>query len=123
MTREIPEMQWQEFLPTLSEQNQGHPVRLETMIPPGEGQPVLAEGRPLLGVDIDSQGSEAPAIIVTVGGLEGQMPSFTHVIHKPTRLWVDEEAPGRAVGVAIESKDEGRTLLIFELEEALPERV
>ena len=121
MTREIPEKEWREFLPTFSERNRGHPVRLETMIPSGEGEPVLAECRPLMAVDFDRKGSEAPAMMVTVGGLEAKEPTFTHVVNDPTRLWVDEEAPGRAVGMAIESREEGRTLLIFEPEEALPE--
>jgi hypothetical protein len=33
---------------------------------------------------------------------------------------VDEEPPGLAAGIQIESTDEGRTLLIFETEAALP---
>jgi hypothetical protein len=93
-------------------------VRLETTIPPGEGEPVLAEGLPLMGVELDSAG---PAIAVILGGLGPDVPEFTHVIRYPLRLWVEEEPDGLAVALAIESQEEGRTLVLFEREPALPE--
>ena len=122
ITRTIPVTEWKDFLPAFSEQNRGRPTRIETMVSPGEGEPVLAECQPLLAVDFDRKGSEAPAIIVTVGGLDPETPNFTHVINDPTQIWVLEEVDGRALGVDIESEDEGRTIVVFEPEEALPER-
>lgn len=117
---EVPATAWREFLPSFSRRNQGRTVRLETTVAPGEGEPLLAERQPFLGVELDSKGSEAPAITVMLGGLDAETPEFTHLINRPTRVWVDEEPPGLAAGIQIESTDEGRTLLIFETEAALP---
>lgn len=121
VTREIPAKEWEPTFHALSERNQGRPVRLETTIPPGEGEPVVAEHRPLLGVEFDPKGSEAPAVTMTLGGLDAGMPSFTHVIKDPTRVWVEEELDGLAVALEVESREEGRTRLIFEPEQALPQ--
>jgi hypothetical protein len=46
-TREVPFIQWESFLNGFSNRNQGRPARLETAVPAGEGEPVLAEHRPL----------------------------------------------------------------------------
>jgi hypothetical protein len=97
-------------------------MRLELTVPPGEGGPVLAEHQPLLGVDLDRKGSEAPAIIVTLGDLDAAMPQMTHRVTKPMRLWVEEEADGLAAGLEIDSEDAGKTIVIFEREQALPDR-
>jgi hypothetical protein len=36
---------------------QSMPARLEVSVPPGEGEPVLAEHRPFLGVEFERKGS------------------------------------------------------------------
>jgi len=121
MTSEIPAGEWREFLPRLSQRNQGRPVRLETSVAPGEGEPVLAEHQPFLGLELEPRGSEAPAITVMLGGLDARTPEFTHFVRDPTRLWVEENLPGSVSAVEIESAGAGRTLLVFEREAALPE--
>lgn len=120
VTREISPREWGTFLDRFSERNQGRPARLEVAIPPGEGEPLLAEKEPLLGVEFDPKGSEAPTITVTLGGTRAKEPHLTHVINDPTMIWVEEELDGLAVALEIDSEDEGNTRLIFEHEEALP---
>lgn len=119
-TLEIPNRDWEEYLNAFSGMNRGRPVRLEVAVRAGEGEPLLAEHQPLMGVGFDAKGSEAPAIIVTLGGADVATPSFTHVINHPTHLWVEEEADGLSRAVDILSTDEGKTLLIFERVAALP---
>ncbi len=38
------------------------------------------------------------------------------------RFWVEEEADGLAAGLEIDSEDAGKTIVIFEREQALPDR-
>jgi hypothetical protein len=120
VTHEIETRDWKEFLEEFSQRNQGRPVRLETTVPPGEGEPLLAEHRPFLGVSFDPKGSEAPAIELTLGGTDPQTPHLTHVVTAPTHLWAEEEPGGIARALDIDSTDEGKTLLVFEQEAALP---
>lgn len=119
---EIPAATWGDVLPRFSKRNQGRPTKLETTVQPGEGVPLLAEHQQLLGLNLVSKGSEAPAIAVTLGGLDLETPSFIHVIKGPTHVWVDEDMPGFALAVEIDSLDEGRTILVFERQSALPWR-
>ena len=120
-TREIPPQDWDQYLPTFSDDNKGRPVRLETRVVPGESEPLLAECQPLLGVSFDKKGSAAPAVLVTLGGLEPQQPNFSHVISDPTRMWVEEDVDALPSLLTIESREEIRTLLFFEPLDALAE--
>jgi hypothetical protein len=113
-TREIPIRDWELFLQRFNERNQGRPVRLESILPPGTGEPPLVRRQPLLGVDVEAKGSEAPAIITMLGGLGPHMPQSTHVIHDPTGMRVEEAGDGLAIELVIESEAEGETFLIFE---------
>jgi hypothetical protein len=54
-TTEIIAREWGAFLSKLSERNQGRPVRIEVAVPPGEGEPMLAEHRPLRGVEYEKK--------------------------------------------------------------------
>jgi hypothetical protein len=120
VTREIDARDWNDFLHAFSEQNQGRHVRLETTIPPGEGTPLVAEHEPLMGVELDSKGSAALAITVMLGGMDAAAAHLTHVISHPTHLWSEEDAGGMALALDIDSEEEGKTLLLFEREAALP---
>ncbi len=120
VTREIEARDWNDFLHAFSEQNQGRQVRLETTVPPGEGAPLVAEHEPLMGVELECKGSEAPAIMVTLGGTSTAAAHLTHVISHPTHLWAEEDAVGLALALDIDSEEEGKTLLLFEREAALP---
>jgi hypothetical protein len=121
LTTEIPRERWKEDLAAFSERNAGRPVRVEVEITAGEGEPLLAEHQPLVGIDFDPKGSEAPAIeiaVATGAGRGGQ--NLTHVIHDPLRIWVDQEADGVGVAVKIASREDGATTIVFEREPALP---
>jgi hypothetical protein len=121
ITIELQREQWEQDLEAFSKRNGGRPVRLEVNIPPGDGEPVLAEHQPLLGIDFDPKGSEAPAIEITVGATSGASPrNLTHVVNDPTRIWVEQEPDGLGVALNIASREEGETRVLFETEAALP---
>jgi hypothetical protein len=120
ITREVPRYEWNDFLPLFSIRNQGRQVRLESTIQPGDGVPVIAERQPLLGLTMDPKGSASPAIEVMLGGLEPHMAELVHIISRPTRVWVQEELDGLGLGIEIDSLEEGRTLVVFLPEKALP---
>src|SRR5437588_11763565 len=110
VTIELPRERWEKDLGVFSRRNTGRPIRLEVDIPPGEGEPVLAEHQPLLGIDFDPKGSEAPAIEITVGPTAGVEPrSMTHVINDPLHIWVEEDPDGLGVALSIASREEGQT--------------
>ena len=94
---------------------------VEVNIPPGEGEPVIVEHQPLMGIDYDPKGSEAPAIEITVGATSGAAPrNLTHVINDPTRIWIEEDPDGLGMAVEIESREEGVTKVLFERALPLP---
>ena len=53
---------WERFLDVFTGMSRGRPVRLTVAAPPGEGEPLLADREPLLGVSFIGKGSAAPAI-------------------------------------------------------------
>jgi hypothetical protein len=123
LTREIPRERWKNDLAAFSERNVGRPVRVEVAVSPGEGEPVLAEHQPLVGIDFDPKGSEAPAIEIAVAmGRGGGTQNLTHIIHNPTQVWVDQEADGVGVALKIDSREDGATTILFEREPELPEQ-
>jgi hypothetical protein len=117
--REIQPVEWETFLREFNARNYARPVRLET-IARGYGlaargwTPVLAVHQPLMGVELDPRGSEAKSITVALGGLEAGMPQFTHVVGRPTRLWIEEPPRGLTRRLTIESADESGTSVVFE---------
>jgi hypothetical protein len=120
-TIELPREQWEKALATFSIRNTGRPVRLEVEIPPGEGEPVMAEHRPLLGIDFDRKGSEAPAIEIAVGPVRGaEAANLTHIVHDPTHVWIEQDPAGLGIAVEITSREEGSTRILFNPEQALP---
>jgi hypothetical protein len=80
----------------------------------------MAEHQPFAGLDLDVKGSGAPAITLSLGGLDASMPHVSHRVTGPTEIWLEEAADGRPIGLAIDAGDEGKTLLLFEKEAALP---
>jgi hypothetical protein len=119
-TRDISSKDWEEFLHVFSGTNRGRHARLEVAVPPGEGGPLLAEHHAFMGATFDSKGSGAPAITVTLGGTSPETPHLTHVVADPTHLWVEEGPDGAFLGLQIDSKAAGKTVLVFEPEKALP---
>jgi len=84
---------------------------------------VLAEHQPLVGIDFDPKGSEAPAIEIAVAmGRGGGTQNLTHIIRNPTQVWVDQEADGIGVALKIDSREDGATMVLFEREPELSEK-
>jgi hypothetical protein len=120
-TREIPTSQWKATLNRFSARNYGRLARLEVSVAAGEGEPVIAEHRPFFGAALETKGSGAPAITVTLGGLDPTPAQSEHTIGSPERIWTQEELDGLAIALEVQSYKEGKTLLSFEPEAALPQ--
>jgi hypothetical protein len=113
-TREIPKSRWRVFLNDFSERNEGRPSRLEAEVPTSAPAGPLAQHQKLLGVALEAKGSEAPAIIVTLGCPGSTTSQFDHVIHEPVRLWVTEDVGRIGVALEVEGREQERTTLTFE---------
>lgn len=117
-THEIPQEQWAGFLNEFSTTNRGRMARLETDAPSGEGGRILADREPLIGAELDTKSGPSGRITLALGEADSNL---MHAITEPQRVWVEEDLDGLARGILIESKDEGKTILYFVLEEALPD--
>jgi hypothetical protein len=95
-------------------------VRVEVPVRPGEGQPVWAQHQPFSGLDLDRTYSGAPEITLSLGGLDASMPQVSHRITRPAEIWLEEADDGRPIGLSIDAGEDGKTLVLFEKEAALP---
>ena len=109
-TIEIPRQHWGIYFDSLSKRAVGQPIRLEAENR-DLGDQELTRKLPLVGIDLETKGSEAGDIEVTVGE-EGR--ELTHHIDAPTRVFLKVEDPGNLDCIAIEDAEEGKTLLFFE---------
>ncbi len=110
-TREIPAERWGAYLRRLAEHERDHPVRLE-IIGRDVGNFPMEAHAPLLDIELATKGSAEGSIEVTFGGPAGQL--LEHRIEKPTRVYVEENAAGEVEVLDIESREQRKTLLVFE---------
>lgn len=116
-TIEIPRSDWQRFLSDLSRQAANHAVRLEvdnlTL-----GSQEMTKLSPLQDIDLETEGSAAGALEITVGGEEMDL---SHRIEHPSRLFVRYSSGLHVDCLGIEDLDGGTTLLMFDEFILLPE--
>jgi hypothetical protein len=109
-TREIPKPNWGHYLQALGNHKAYQPVRVHVESEELGAQP-LAEGLPLVGISVEAKGSHADAIELTLGG-PGQ-GDFTHMIDRPSHLWVEEDEAGEVRAIDIEDAQKVKTLIFF----------
>lgn len=116
-TREIPREEWPVFFEQFSSQHAGWLVTLDL----SEREPAQAEAHnlPLQGISLDTKGSDAGSVTVTVGSGDTQL---THVIDDPVRVQLVETPEGAHEALEFELKDGSRARLRFRVV-ALPETV
>jgi hypothetical protein len=112
MTRtvEIPSGKWQSFLKMLNRLAGGRPVRVE-VARRELGDQQLADRLPLRDIDLETKGSEAGRLTITVGSERG---ALTHLVDRPVHIAIGLNESGEPQWLAIDESSEGTTILHFE---------
>ena len=110
---------WNEFIKLFSRQNRFRPTRIGVF----EGEPGnmtdywLEDGLPLEGIDIDSNGANAPSVEIMLGSPEkAGSRTFTHKIERARFAKIVLSVSGESDGLEIENDEGAVTILRFENE-------
>lgn len=109
-TIEIPRQTWAVYFDNLNERALSTPIRLEVENR-DIGDQEMTRRLPLVGIDLETKGSEAGDIEVTVGN---ERQEFMHHIDNPTRVYLKVDDDGNIDCMEIEDQDNGKTLVFFE---------
>jgi len=115
-TIEIPRENWVGYFEHLSQRARTYPVRLEVENR-DIGDQEMARGFPLVGIELETKGSEAGDIEVTVGD---ERQEFMHHVDNPMRVFLMVDDSGNIDCIEIEDRDNGKTLIFFEHHPGLP---
>jgi hypothetical protein len=117
-TREIPRNEWPDFFDGFSRRHDGWLVTIE-ILDESLGDQIEVKNQKLKGIVAERRGDPK-----TIDILVGNSPDegSTHIIDKPTRVWVEVTGEGAEAALEIESEDHVKTLLTFRAA-ALPETV
>lgn len=115
-TIEIPREGWAGYLERLSRRGQTHPIRIEVQNR-DIGDQEMVRKLPLVGIELETKGSDQGEIEVTVGDSRGQ---FTHNIDEPARMHLKVDDAGNMECLEIEDQGGGKTLVFFERHPGLP---
>ena len=109
-TIEIPRETWAVYFDNLSKRALNEPVRIEVENR-DIGDQEMTRKLPLVGIDLDTKGSEAGAIEVSVGD---ERRELMHRIDNAVRVYLKIDDDGNIDCLEIEDQDDGKTLLFFE---------
>jgi uncharacterized protein DUF5335 len=109
-TIEIPRETWAVYFDNLNKRALREPVRIEVENR-DIGDQELTRRLPLVEIDLETKGSEAGDIEVTVGD---ERREFMHHIDNAVRVYLKVDDDGNIDCLAIEDQDNGKTLLFFE---------
>jgi hypothetical protein len=118
-TRDIPRAEWAAFLDSFSRQHARWLITLEVLTPE-LGAHREARDKPLAGISEDRKHGDTASIAISAGDLPED--HVTHVIHRPSRIAMEQTDEGAHKGLRIESED-GQTTLVLFRSPALPETV
>jgi len=117
-TREIEREQWPDFFDAFSRRHEGWLVTIE-VLDKELGDQIEVENKALKGI-VAERKRDPRVIDIFVWNKPDEDAS--HIIDKPTRVWVEETDEGAEAAIEIESEDHGTTLLKLRTP-ALPETV
>lgn len=109
-TIEIPRETWAVYFDNLNQRALSTPIRIEVENR-DIGDQELTRRLPLVGIELETKGSEQGDIEVTVGS-EGQ--ELMHPIDNPVRVYLQVDDGGNIACLEIEDQDNGKTLIFFE---------
>jgi hypothetical protein len=117
-TREIERKEWPDFFDAFSRRHEGWLVTIE-VLDKELGDQIEVENKALKGIVVERKG-DPKVIDIFVWNKPDEDSS--HIIDKPTRVWVEETDEGADAAIEIESEDHATTLLKLRTP-ALPETV
>jgi len=109
-TTEIPPQGWLNYFEGLSKRALSHFIRVEVENQEMGAQELVRE-LPLLGIEVESKGSDLGNIEITLGN---ERQEFTHRIADPVRVYLKINEDGDLDCLAIEDRSGSKTLLFFE---------
>jgi Family of unknown function (DUF5335) len=116
-TLDIPRTEWGAFLDTFSRQHERWLITVEVLTPE-LGAHREVRDKPLAGISEDRKRGDTASIAISAGELP--QDHVTHVIHRPSRVAMEQTEDGAHKGLRIESED-GETTLVRFRSPALPE--
>ena len=107
-TREIPRDAWDSFFSRFSRDHESQPVAVEVM---GREIGAQVEGRSLLLSGISPADHDGESLALMFDSVNGE--HLTHMVNKPTHVWVQQAPDTTDEALAIESADGTKTLVRF----------
>ena len=107
-TTEIPRDTWDKFFTRFSEDHETQLVAVEVM---GSDIGAQVEGRSLLLSGISPASKDNEALALTFDSVSGE--HLTHMVNKPTHVWLQRAADNTDEALEIEAADGTRTLVRF----------
>ena len=107
-TQEIPRDGWDKFFSRFSDDHETQFVAVEVM---GRDIGAQVEGRSLLLSGISRADEDNETLALMFDSVNGE--HLTHIVKKPTHVWVQRSAGNTDEALEIESADGTRTLLRF----------
>ncbi len=106
-TQQIPRKEWSVFFDSFSRKHEGWLVSME-LVAPELGDVVQVRDRPLAGITAELHRGGRDSIVLMFGRATSEL---THIIAKPTRVWLKQAADGADEALEIEATDAPTTLL------------
>jgi hypothetical protein len=107
-TKEIPREGWDRFFARFSNDHETQFVAVEVM---GSDIGAQVEGRSLLLSGISRADEDSQSLALMFDSVNGE--HLTHMVDRPTRVWVQRAPDNTDEALEIESADGSRTLLRF----------
>ncbi len=108
-TRQIPREEWVNFFDTFTRIHEGWLASLEVMAPE-LGDLVEIRDRPLAGITAEMHRLGRDSIVIIFGRGPAHL---THMIQRPTRVWLKQTVQGDDEALEIEAAEAPTTLLRF----------
>ncbi len=110
-TQQLPMEEWSTFLDELSRQHESSTVSVTVS---GNGMtdaPVITD-LPLLGVQLNTKGSDAGSITIIAG--QNAADAISHTVPGPTQMSVARDADGTVAAIQIDAPDPAQTQVHFQ---------
>lgn len=109
-TQQLPQAEWGQFFDDLSRQFEQGKVSVDVSGDGMSNAPVITE-LPLLGIQLNTKGSDSGSITVMAGA--DPDTAISHTIPSPTQIHVAREADGTIAAVQIDAPDPAQTQIHF----------
>lgn len=116
MKEKLDKEKWGESLTRFSEINHNRPTRLEVIGQIGnlERDYWMEDGLPLMGIDVDMKGKNAPRIQIMLASKETDSSHLTHIVSNAKTVVVELGYEGQFDCLHIEDIEGAKTILRFE---------